>query len=92
MVGYSEQTTDVLVIGAGGAGMFAALHPDDSVELHFRNTIEGGKFINDQELAWQLVEGAPTIIRKLENELGVFFDRDEEGHIHQKPFAGQSFD
>lgn len=129
MVGYSERETDVLVVGAGGAGLFAALyaddntpddvditvvvkklagksgctrmvqggynvvlHPDDSIERHYYDTIEGGKFINDQEIAWRLVENAPRIIRKLENELGVFFDRDEDGHIHQKPFAGQSFD
>lgn len=126
---YSVQETDVLIVGAGGAGLFAALyaddstpdgvditvvvkklagksgctrmvqggynavlHPNDSIERHYYDTIKGGKFINDQEIAWQLVENAPKIIRKLENELGVFFDRDDEGHIHQKPFAGQSFD
>ena len=73
-------------------GYSAVLHPDDSINLHYRDTIEGGKFINDQDIARQLIEGAPKVIRKLENELGVFFDRDEEGHVHQKPFAGQSFD
>ena len=126
---YSERETDVLIVGAGGAGLFAALyaddntppdvditvvvkklagksgctrmvqggynavlHPEDSVDLHYEDTIKGGKFISDQEIARQLVEGAPKIIRKLENELGVFFDRDEDGYVHQKPFAGQSFD
>jgi succinate dehydrogenase / fumarate reductase flavoprotein subunit/fumarate reductase flavoprotein subunit len=129
MGSYVESETDVLIIGAGGAGLFAALyaddntpddvditvvvkklagksgctrmvqggynavlHPDDSIDRHYADTIKGGKFINDQEIARELIEGAPKIIRKLENELGVFFDRDEEGHIHQKPFAGQSFD
>jgi succinate dehydrogenase / fumarate reductase flavoprotein subunit/fumarate reductase flavoprotein subunit len=129
MSSYAESETDVLIIGAGGAGLFAALyaddntpddvditvavkklagksgctrmvqggynavlHPDDSIDRHYEDTIKGGKFINDQEIARQLIEGAPQIIRKLENELGVFFDRDEDGHIHQKPFAGQSFD
>jgi succinate dehydrogenase / fumarate reductase flavoprotein subunit/fumarate reductase flavoprotein subunit len=129
MADYSEKKTDILIVGAGGAGLFAALyaddntpdsvdvtvivkklagksgctrmvqggynavlHPDDSIELHYYDTIKGGKFINDQEIAWKLVENAPRIIRKLENELGVFFDRDEDGHVHQKPFAGQSFD
>ena len=129
MVDYGEARTDILIVGAGGAGLFAALyadentpadvdvtvvvkklagksgctrmvqggynavlHPDDSVELHYYDTIKGGKYINDQEIAWELVENAPRIIRKLENDLGVFFDRDEEGYVHQKPFAGQSFD
>ncbi|WP_265110824.1 FAD-binding protein [Halosolutus halophilus] len=73
-------------------GYNAVLHSEDSVEDHYMDTIEGGKWINDQKLAWTLVENAPKVIRKLENDLGVFFDRDEDGHIHQKPFAGQSFD
>lgn len=129
MSNFTKRETDVLIVGAGGAGMFAALyaadntpddvditvvvkklagksgctrmvqggynavlHSDDSIDLHYYDTIKGGKFINDQEIAWKLVENAPKIIKKLENELGVFFDRDQDGHIHQKPFAGQSFD
>jgi succinate dehydrogenase / fumarate reductase flavoprotein subunit/fumarate reductase flavoprotein subunit len=129
MPAYSHHETDVLIIGAGGAGLFAALyadrntpadtditvvvkklagksgctrmvqggynavlHPEDSIDLHYYDTLKGGKYINDQDIAWKLVEEAPKIIKLLENELGVFFDRDEDGHIHQKPFAGQSFD
>jgi len=129
MVEYDKAETDLLIVGAGGAGLFAALyaddncpadtditvvvkklagksgctrmvqggynavlHEDDSIDLHFFDTLKGGKFINDQTLARKLVEGAPQVIRKLENDLGVFFDRDEDGYVHQKPFAGQSFD
>jgi len=120
--------TDILILGAGGAGLFAALHakranpdldvtiavkgllgkcgctrmvqggynvalaPGDSVERHFMDTIEGGAWLNDQELAWLLVNGARTRIRELENELGCFFDRNPDGTIHQKAFAGQTFD
>ena len=73
-------------------GFNAALDPRDSPELHFRDTIIGGQFLNDQELAWALVSDAPEIIRRLETNIGVFFDRREDGHIHQKAFAGQSFD
>ena len=120
--------TDILILGAGGAGLFAALHakkknPDldvtiavkgllgkcgctrmvqggynaalakgDSIEQHFMDTIEGGQWLNDQELAWLLVTQAPLRIRELENELGCFFDRNPDGSLHQKAFAGQTFD
>jgi len=121
-------TTDLLILGSGGAGLFAALHaydanprasilitvkglvgksgctrmvqggynavlhPNDSLEQHFRDTIEGGAFLNDQELAWTLINTAPERIRELENRMGCFFDRNQDGTIHQKAFAGQSFD
>src|SRR5471032_750163 len=120
--------TDILILGAGGAGLFAALHAHqanpalsitvavkgllgkcgctrmvqggynvalaagDSVERHFMDTIEGGKWLNDQDLAWKLVTLAVERIRELENELGCFFDRNPDGSIHQKAFAGQTFD
>jgi succinate dehydrogenase/fumarate reductase flavoprotein subunit len=73
-------------------GFNAAIDPADSVELHFRDTLEGGAFLNDQELAWTLVSRAPATIRELELEVGCFFDRNPDGTIHQKAFAGQAFD
>lgn len=73
-------------------GYNVALAPEDSVERHFMDTIEGGKWLNHQELAWLLVTGAQRCIRELENEYGCFFDRNADGSIHQKAFAGQSFD
>ncbi|HET7266039.1 MAG TPA: FAD-binding protein [bacterium] len=73
-------------------GFNVALDPRDSPELHFRDTILGGQFLNDQDLAWALVSEAPEIVRRLETKIGVFFDRREDGRIHQKAFAGQSFD
>ncbi|HEX4886276.1 MAG TPA: FAD-binding protein [Casimicrobiaceae bacterium] len=120
--------TDILILGAGGAGLFAALHAHranpalditiavkgllgkcgctrmvqggynvalaagDSVERHFMDTIEGGKWLPHQELAWTLVNGAVERIHELENELGCFFDRNPDGTVHQKAFAGQTFD
>lgn len=126
--GVERLQTDILILGAGGAGLFAALHakradpdldvtiavkgllgkcgctrmvqggynvalaPGDSVERHFMDTIEGGKWINRQDLAWILCATAPLRIRELENEIGCFFDRNPDGTIHQKAFAGQSFD
>jgi fumarate reductase flavoprotein subunit len=73
-------------------GYNVALAPQDSVERHFMDTIEGGKWLNHQELAWLLVTGAQRCIRELENEYGCFFDRNADGSIHQKAFAGQTFD
>jgi fumarate reductase flavoprotein subunit len=56
------------------------------------DTIEGGKWLNHQELAWTLVTRAPERVLELENRWGCFFDRNPDGTLHQKAFAGQTFD
>ena len=73
-------------------GYNAVLDPADSLDLHLEDTLKGGQFINNQELANTLVNGAPGMIQELETSIGCFFDRRDDGRIHQKPFAGQSFD
>lgn len=73
-------------------GYNVVLDPKDSHEKHFLDTIKGGGFINNQELAWTLVTDAPKIVLELENKVGCFFDRGPDGMLHQKSFAGQSFD
>src|ERR1700676_3550738 len=73
-------------------GYNVALAAGDSVERHFMDTIEGGKWLSDQDLAWTLVTGAIERVHELENEIGCFFDRNPDGTIHQKAFAGQTFD
>jgi fumarate reductase flavoprotein subunit len=124
----AQSTTDILILGAGGAGLFAALHayqanpnlritvaskgllgksgctrmvqggynvalnPGDSVERHFMDTIDGGKWLPDQEMAWTLVTKAIERVQELENEIGCFFDRNPDGTLHGKAFAGQTFD
>ncbi len=121
--------TDILILGTGGAGLFAALHAQqsapagtkitiavkgligkcgctrmvqggynvalgggDTVERHFMDTIVGGKWLPDQDMAWKLCEQAVVRVRELENEVGCFFDRNADGTLHQKAFAGQTAD
>jgi fumarate reductase flavoprotein subunit len=128
MIAIERTATDILILGSGGAGLFAALHAHradpgldvtiatkgllgkcgctrmvqggynvalhkgDSIERHFMDTIEGGKWLPHQELAWTLVTGAVERVRELENEIGCFFDRNPDGSLHGKAFAGQTFD
>ncbi len=73
-------------------GFNAVLGEGDSVEAHFRDTLEGGQYLNDQELAWTLVNDAPRVIRELEEQFGCLFDRTAGGALDLKPFGGQSFD
>lgn len=73
-------------------GYNVALAEGDSVERHFADTIAGGQWINDQELAWTLASTAAERVMELENRYGCLFDRNPDGTIHQKAFAGQSFD
>ena len=73
-------------------GYNAVLTAPDSLEAHLRDTLQGGGWINDQELVWTLVREAPGRVLELESRYGCFFDRTAEGRIHQKPFAGQSHD
>ena len=121
--------TDILILGSGGAGLFAALHAhkaapelsitvavkgllgkcgctrmvqggynvalarEDSVERHFMDTIAGRRLAlatrssRGSWWSWRSKESS-----ELENELGCFFDRNPDGTVHQKAFAGQTFD
>ncbi|MCL1939513.1 MAG: FAD-binding protein [Desulfovibrionaceae bacterium] len=73
-------------------GFNVVLDPGDSHEKHLMDTLKGGQYINDQDLALTLVEQATPTVKELETVCGCFFDRFPDGRIHQKPFAGQSFD
>ncbi|MBC6404602.1 MAG: FAD-binding protein [Rhodospirillales bacterium] len=73
-------------------GYNVALGPGDSVERHFMDTIVGGKWLPQQEMAWRLCKEAVVRVRELENEIGCFFDRQPDGSLHHKAFAGQTAD
>ena len=114
--------TDVLIIGAGGAGLRAAIEADvkglksiivskgclpsgctpyamgamqvacdsrDSTNLHFRDTIEGGAFINNQKLVKVLVDEAVDRVFDLE-KFGTEFQR-EKGTYKLFPFGGCTY-
>jgi fumarate reductase flavoprotein subunit len=73
-------------------GFNVVLNTADSHEKHLMDTLKGGQYVNDQQLARTLVEEATPTIKEMENRFGCFFDRNPDGTVHQKPFAGQSFD
>ena len=64
--------------------------PDDDPETHFKDTIVGGNYINNQKLAEILVRDAPQRIFDLE-DMGAVFDRTPEGKIAQRTFGKQSW-
>ena len=70
-------------------GYNVALAAGDSVERHFMDTIEGGKWLAEPGSRVDAGDnGAIERIHELENELGCFFDRNPDGTVHQKAFAG----
>jgi len=116
---------DVLVVGAGGAGLRAAIAardsgasvalvcksllgkahtvmaeggvaaalahvaPDDTWQIHFRDTMVGGKLLNNPRMAQIHALEAPDRVRELE-KWGAVFDRTEDGRILQRPFGGHT--
>ena len=117
---------DVLVIGAGGAGLRAAIECSargmstglvcksllgkahtvmaeggvaaalgnvdrrDSWKIHFRDTMRGGKFLNQWRMAELHAREAPDRVRELE-EWGAVFDRTRDGLISQRNFGGHRY-
>jgi len=118
-------THDVLVIGAGGAGLRAAIEAaeagasvglvcksllgkahtvmaeggvaaalanvaaEDSWRTHFRDTMVGGKMLNNWRMAQLHAQEAPDRVRELER-WGAVFDRTRDGRVLQRPFGGHS--
>jgi succinate dehydrogenase flavoprotein subunit len=123
---YETHEHDVLIIGAGGAGLRAAIEAlaqgasvgvicksllgkahtvmaeggiaaamanvdqADNWQVHFRDTMRGGKFLNNWRMAQIHAQESSERVRELE-QWGALFDRTEDGRILQRAFGGHTF-
>lgn len=123
---YETHQHDVLVIGAGGAGLRAAIEassmglsvglicksllgkahtvmaeggvaaalgnvePKDNWKVHFRDTMKGGRYMNQWRMAQLHAMEAPDRVNELE-EWGALFDRTKDGRILQRNFGGHKY-
>ncbi|HTC92745.1 MAG TPA: succinate dehydrogenase flavoprotein subunit [Terriglobales bacterium] len=123
---YELREHDVLIIGAGGAGLRAAIEalaqgasvgvicksllgkahtvmaeggvaaalanvdPADNWRTHFRDTMNGGKRLNNWRMAQLHAQEAPDRVRELE-QWGALFDRTPDGRILQRAFGGHTY-
>ncbi len=123
---YETHEHDVLVIGAGGAGLRAAIEaaaqgmsvglvcksllgkahtvmaeggiaaamgnvwPEDNWQVHFRDTMRGGKMLNNWRMAQLHAQESPERVLELER-YGALFDRTKEGLISQRDFGGHRY-
>jgi succinate dehydrogenase / fumarate reductase flavoprotein subunit len=126
LIEFETHSYDVAVIGAGGAGLRAAIeasaagaktalicksllgkahtvmaeggvaaalgnvYPEDNWKVHFRDTMRGGKFLNNWRMAQIHAQEAPDRVWELE-EWGALFDRTPDGRILQRDFGGHRY-
>ena len=78
------------VMAEGGiAAALAHVAPDDTWQIHFRDTMVGGKLLNNPRMAQLHAAEAPDRVRELEL-WGAVFDRTTDGRILQRPFGGHT--
>src|SRR6478735_5471138 len=94
---YETHQHDVLVIGAGGAGLRAAIEASSmglsvglNWKVHFRDTMKGGRYLNQWRMAQLHAMEAPDRVNELE-AWGALFDRTKDGRILQRNFGGHKY-
>jgi len=75
--------------GAAEGGINAALHPEDSWELHAYDTMKGSDYLGDAPAVDAFAQAAPEEVIQLEH-WGMPFSREEDGTVSQRPFGGLS--
>src|SRR6476619_1761187 len=126
MTDLEEHSYDVLIVGAGGAGLRGAIearehgkrtaivckalfgkahtvmaeggaaaamgnvNSKDNWQVHFRDTMRGGKFLNHWRMAELHAKEAPDRVWELET-YGALFDRTADGKISQRNFGGHEY-
>ena len=79
------------VMAEGGvAAALANVESRDNWQVHFRDTMRGGKFLNQWRMAQLHAQEAPARVRELE-EWGAVFDRTKDGRILQRNFGGHTY-
>jgi succinate dehydrogenase / fumarate reductase flavoprotein subunit len=74
----------------GIASALGNVRSEDNWRVHFRDTMRGGKGLNDWRMARIHAQEAPDRVRELE-EWGALFDRTEDGRMNQRPFGGHQY-
>src|SRR4051812_50143041 len=71
----------------GIAAAMANVWPEDNWQVHFRDTMRGGKMLNNWRMAQLHAQEAPERVMELE-DWGALFDRTDDGLISQRDFGG----
>src|SRR4051794_16085923 len=79
-----------VMAGGGGAAALGSVDSRDNWQVHFRDTMRGGKFLNQWRMAQLHAQEAPDRVRELQ-EWGAIFDRTKEGGILQRNFGGHTY-
>ncbi len=88
--GLSFKSGCTTLAEGGYNAAFGYVDPEDSVDVHFKDTMKGGAYLNDMNLVRILVNEAQERLIELES-YGAIFDRMDSGKLNQRPFGGQSF-